>query len=449
MCTGILSFVTQFDRYYCFRCNAYPPEGVFMDVKVDTAPPASSEPAAATEAALILVEPVKSEAPSSEESKPEEPQPEHTDVSPEPTPQVPPTAVPEPAGAEPTQEPVAEETSSEEGAAEVETPPLIRTEILEAKKLVLLDLCKAYGLDPTGTKEQLRERLLTYLDEHEVKEEPQPAPAQAEAPAVEEAPVAPSAPVTTATPTPSEPIAEPVKTPPKLITAAPRMVPDIPRREMPPVIWSTAPPVEEPQPSRPIVVEPYIPPTAAAGPQPASIAEGPTIPVARVEHPCPRCGRELTYIPQYNRWYCYSCRAYAPKARSKFVCPTCGAALRWISQYERWWCDDCRRYAPADLPRPERSTLAGGSGVAVPRSVATIATPSAHRHRNPETGISLVGFGMILFVLYEVLVDLPLSLSSAGGSLLGPDVAFGLRFFAGVFLAVGVILGLAAVRDRR
>ena len=57
MCTGILSFVTQFDRYYCFRCNAYPPEGVFMDVKVDTAPPASSEPAAATEAALILVEP--------------------------------------------------------------------------------------------------------------------------------------------------------------------------------------------------------------------------------------------------------------------------------------------------------------------------------------------------------------------------------------------------------
>src|SRR5439155_1396764 len=177
---------------------------------------------------------------------------------------------------------------------------LIRTEILEAKKLVLLDLCKAYGLDPTGTKEQLRERLLTYLDEHEVKEEPQPAPAQAEAPAVEEAPVAPSAPVTTATPTPSEPIAEPVKTPPKLITAAPRMVPDIPRREMPPVIWSTAPPVEEPQPSRPIVVEPYIPPTAAAGPQPASIAEGPTIPVARVEHPCPRCGRELTYIPRSN-----------------------------------------------------------------------------------------------------------------------------------------------------
>src|SRR5207249_9919526 len=118
---------------------------------------------------------------------------------------------------------------------------------LEPKHPTFLDICTAYGPAPTGTKDQPRERLLTYLDEHEVKEEPQPARAQAEAPAVEEAPVAPSAPVTTATPTPSEPIAEPVKTPPKLITAAPRMVPDIPRREMPPVIWSTAPPVEEPQ----------------------------------------------------------------------------------------------------------------------------------------------------------------------------------------------------------
>ena len=453
MCTGILSFVTQYDRYYCFRCNAYPPEGVFMDVKVDNTPPVSSGPTAAAESALVLVEPVKSEAPRSDEPNAVELQPERMGVSPEPTPQVPPAAEPEPVPAEPIQEPVAEEASSEEGAEEVEKLPLIRAEILEAKKVALLDLCKAYSLDPTGTKEQLRERLLSYLDEHEAKKEPEPAPVQAEASPVEEAPVAPSPPVPTTTPTPSEPIAEPVKTPPKLITAAPRMIPDMPRREMPrevpPVMSSTVLPVVEPQPSRPIVVEPYIPPSVAAAPQAASIAEAPTIPAARVEHPCPRCGLELTYIPQYNRWYCYSCRAYAPKARSKFACPTCGAALRWISQYERWWCDACRRYAPADLPRPERTPLVGGSAVAVPRSAAAIATPTSHRHRNPETGISLVGFGMILFVLYEVLVDLPLSLSSAGGSLLGPDVAFGLRFFAGVFLAVGVILGLSAVRDRR
>src|SRR2546429_4832403 len=424
-----------------------------MDVNVDTTPPVSSGSTAAAESALVLAEPVKSEAPRSEEPNAEELQPERMEVSPEPTPQVPPAAEPEPVPAEPIQEPVAEEASSEEGAEEVEKPPLIRAEILEAKKVALLDLCKAYSLDPTGTKEQLRERLLSYLDEHEAKKEPEPAPVQAEASPVEEAPVAPSPPVPTTTPTPSEPIAEPVKTPPKLITAAPRMIPDMPRREMPrevpPVMSSTVLPVVEPQPSRPIVVEPYIPPSVAAAPQAASIAEAPTIPAARVEHPCPRCGLELTYIQQYNRWYCYSCRAYAPKTISKFACPTCGAALRWISQYERWWCDACRRYAPSDLPKPERTSIVGTSAAAVARGASVAAATIVHRHRSPGSGIGLVGFGMVLFVLYEVLVDLPVALSTGTASLLAPDVAFGLRFFAFVFVAVGAIMGLYAVRDRR
>jgi len=56
---------------------------------------------------------------------------------------------------------------------------------------------------------------------------------------------------------------------------------------------------------------------------------------------------------------------------------------------------------------------------------------------------------MVLFVLYEVLVDLPVALSTGSASLLAPDVAFGLRFFAFVFVAVGAIMGLYAVRDRR
>ena len=25
---------------------------------------------------------------------------------------------------------------------------------------------------------------------------------------------------------------------------------------------------------------------------------------------CPRCGRPMTFIGQYNRWYCYPCRQY-------------------------------------------------------------------------------------------------------------------------------------------
>jgi predicted RNA-binding Zn-ribbon protein involved in translation (DUF1610 family) len=403
---------------------------------------------------LVLVEPAKTEAPKAEEPTTEEPKPEPREpeeiapvlpeASAEPIPQT--TAAPEPEPVHP--EPVAEETSSEEERLEAEKPALIRGEILEAKKLVLLDLSKAYKLDPTGTKEQLRERLLSYLDEQEANKQPQEALVQPEvAPAtLEPVAVPPSAPAPTAAPA-----AEPTKSPAKLISAAPRMVPEIARRQMPPQIPAESaggPAIVAPQPSAPIVVEAYAPPVVTAPPsEAATITEAPAVPVTRVEHPCPRCGRELTYIPQYNRWYCYSCRAYAPRARSKFACPNCGAPLRWISQYERWWCDACRRYAPADLPKPGRTTLAEGSAVGTSRPLATIATPAVQQHRNPETGIGLVGFGMVLFVVYEILVDLPASLS--GGSLLGPDVAFGLRFFAGVFLAVGVILGLYAVRDRR
>src|SRR5437870_3334842 len=175
----------------------------------------------------------------------------------------------------------------------------------------------------------------------------------------------------------------------------------------------------------------------------------PTIPTVKVEHPCPTCGRALTYIQQYNRWYCYSCRAYAPKTRSKFACPTCGAALRWIPQYERWWCDACRKYAPSDLPKQERTSIVGTSAAAVARGASVAAATIVHRHRSPGSGIGLVGFGMVLFVLYEVLVDLPVALSTGTASLLAPDVAFGLRFFAFVFVAVGAIMGLYAVRDRR
>ena len=28
---------------------------------------------------------------------------------------------------------------------------------------------------------------------------------------------------------------------------------------------------------------------------------------------CPYCGQPLTYIHQYNRWYCYNCQEYAPE----------------------------------------------------------------------------------------------------------------------------------------
>src|SRR5205809_506756 len=74
MCTGILSYVTQYDRYYCFRCNAYPPEGVFMDTKVEPAAsptPPISEPATTSQTALVVVEPPKAEEPEPIQVEPE------------------------------------------------------------------------------------------------------------------------------------------------------------------------------------------------------------------------------------------------------------------------------------------------------------------------------------------------------------------------------------------
>jgi len=34
--------------------------------------------------------------------------------------------------------------------------------------------------------------------------------------------------------------------------------------------------------------------------------------VTQQQHLCPTCGGQLTYIPQYRRFYCYRCQKYAP-----------------------------------------------------------------------------------------------------------------------------------------
>jgi hypothetical protein len=132
---------------------------------------------------------------------------------------------------------------------------------------------------------------------------------------------------------------------------------------------------------------------------------------------------------------------------AKFACPNCGAALRWISQYSRWWCDACRRYAPADLPKLEGAVaqMATVPSVAARPVAATI----AHRHPSPGSAIGLVTIGLLLFVMYEVLVDLPAVLAVNTGLFVAPDVAFGLRFSAIFFVAVGAIVGLSAIRARR
>jgi predicted RNA-binding Zn-ribbon protein involved in translation (DUF1610 family) len=447
-CRGILSYVAQYDRHYCYRCNAYPADGVVLQSLEDTMPvdvrPVDVPPVAeATEPTAVVTEP-ETKAEEVEAAKP-------TDVAPTPEPEkteapTTPTRPMSPAPIEASPQPeeiVEEELPPEETKEPGPRPPIVRLKVFQAKKPALMDLCKAYDLDATGTKEQLRERLLSYLDTLEAEAEPEPA-AESEAPTG-------SAPIEQ-----SEIEGESSHTPEEIAEVP--AVEEEPESEPP----ASATPVEE----TPVVethaaqeptAERIETPLFVSIPQSQPVVSvAPVVEPMRALHPCPTCGRELTYIARYRRWYCYHCRAYAPVSESKFACPTCGAGLRWIAQYERWWCDSCRRYAPADLPRPESAAIVTAVVAATPAEVAkplfyatASSTTVTHRHRSPGSGIGFVAFGVILFVLYEMLVDLPAALSYSTGIAVAPNLAFGLRFFAFVFVALGAIMGLSAVRDRR
>jgi hypothetical protein len=51
-------------------------------------------------------------------------------------------------------------------------------------------------------------------------------------------------------------------------------------------------------------------PQPVVQPQPQMAAPAPA-PTPAVQTPCPSCSKELTWVQQYNRWYCYACGKYA------------------------------------------------------------------------------------------------------------------------------------------
>jgi len=436
-CRGILSYVAQYDRQYCYRCNAYPADDAVIQ-SLEATMPVDVRPAPETiEPAVVVTEPETTE-PAEKPVEVERKVDIEKAVEPVATvDEAPAATVPQP------EEIVEEELPHAEPAEPPPRPPIVRLKVFQAKKPALMDLCKAYNLDPTGTKEALRERLLSYLDTLEGEAEEEQGVEELES---------------RAEPAATEPTAgvERESWPTARETSEAHSVEEEPETGEPTAASPPAVIAEafETGPLQESVVERVEAPVlvSVAESQPDVFA-APAIEPTRALHPCPTCGRELTYIARYRRWYCYHCRAYAPVSQSKYACSNCGAALRWIGQYERWWCDSCRRYAPADLPKPESAAVASATPaeVAKPLSYATAysTSPITHRHRSPGSGIGLVGFGITLFVLYELLVDLPGVLSYTTGIAVAPDLAFGLRFFAFVFVALGAIMGLSAVRDRR
>jgi predicted RNA-binding Zn-ribbon protein involved in translation (DUF1610 family) len=414
-CSGILSFVARYDRFYCYRCSAYPPEGGFMEPRTSTASDAGHSSRGAGSGAIVVVEPKNSRDSTSS------------------------TAA---VGASSSTRLWAEEEIRPSAAEpQRQRRPLDREEITTAKKPLLVQLCKDYDLDSMGTREELRQRLLSYLDQLEGTTSPEASPEATKRVADEQgsAGVGESESLESASEAETSPHVTRDLAEPRVTQRKP---------EPSPLSAASLPAMKSNPEAAAHEAVNGLAGLTTAGREPAAVAV-PSFPAGRVDHPCPTCGRALTYIPQYNRWYCYSCKAYAPRGKAKFACPNCGASLRWITQYKRWWCDACRRYAPADLPKPERSL--GQTATLTQTITARPAAENAfaHRHQSPGGGIGLITFGLLLFLVYEILVDLPIVLSVNTGLVVSADVAFGLRFFAILFVAVGAILGLSAIRDRR
>jgi len=65
---------------------------------------------------------------------------------------------------------------------------------------------------------------------------------------------------------------------------------------------------------------------------------------------CRGCNQKLTWVPEYSRYYCYTCQKYPPK------CPTCGRDLFWVPQYNRLYCNTCQKYVEERKEEPRRRT---------------------------------------------------------------------------------------------
>lgn len=434
-CGGILSYVRQYGRMYCYHCNAYPPEPAAAPTPVQPAsaapaasaiPPTSPEPAeiaaAKEEPPLASPSPIAAatpepspEPPKAEETKPDTPMPESPASGPQPMPvaAVPASPAPSPAGV-PAQ-PEAAAPSPEMRTLAAQKPAAVRVKLFALKKSELVDLCRVYGIDSSGSKESLQDRLLDHLHELESINE---AAGDAGDAKETDAPPAASAPLVSAEPV-KEPEPEPASAP-VARAAAPLLIQE-----------------EKPEPGT----------VQATDPAPAVAVTAPAVPetpraAPKVEHPCPTCGRELAYIAQYNRHYCYYCQRYAPAGpRAKNACPTCGSTMRWIDQHRRWWCDDCQRYASADLPAP--------SAAAQPAATMTvIKTVPGHRHGSPAGGAGLVGFGLALYIVYAFFGFLGNLLGFVRPAGITTQMLDALQFLAFLLLAVGAIVGLYGVRHR-
>src|SRR3989454_4832569 len=408
-CGGVLSSIKHYNRYFCYKAQEYPTIETSREPKASPAEPepeipwiddllspeSETPPPPETEAAPETTPPGEATAP------PSEPAPTPADVQPiSPEPSVPPVAT-EPAAIEPARveephkqveqkpEPMTEPTPPPVGTSAISQPvpqqvpsvearplrtsslakpPLVREEILRAKKSALMDLASAYGLDSMGPKETLRERLFAELvriekeEERRLKEEREKAAEPMQAP--QEAARAGASDLPAPRPESALP-STPVDTSPRVDPFTPSALPEEAAPAATPAPLEAALPAFIEAPPTPVLPAGEEAETPTVG-TPASVREVVPAP-PKVINPCPTCGRELTYIEEYDRYYCYNCKAYAPPVvkvetvpappRIGKPCPTCGRELTYIPEYNRHYCYNCKKYAPlegqgARPPRP-------------------------------------------------------------------------------------------------
>jgi KaiC/GvpD/RAD55 family RecA-like ATPase len=114
---------------------------------------------------------------------------------------------------------------------------------------------------------------------------------------------------------------------------------------------------------------------------------------------CSKCQSPLSYIEQYNQWYCYNCSTYegvsttdadVQPQRTLLACPTCGELLYFIKKYNQHFCYRCNVYSSAEpaptepaplLPPPVTPTVAA----VLPPTLPVIPTADAPL-KCPECG---------------------------------------------------------------
>ncbi|MFQ5552399.1 MAG: hypothetical protein ACE5EW_01570 [Thermoplasmata archaeon] len=122
------------------------------------------------------------------------------------------------------------------------------------------------------------------------------------------------------------------------------------------------------------------------------------------------------------------------------ACANCGGELTYISQYDRWYCYNCDTYAAS-------SDAEGGEGTASTPRVSPPHLEGRTRGR-AGAGIALALAGLLTFIAYQVLFVAPAVLPIPVYVTGTPEILFALPMVAFVLLGAGVIAGLRSLRPR-